>query len=293
MTNTRSPHIGLTMLLLALSLGACHETTPASGSFTALSYNVHGLPSTITGDDTTERMEKIAPLLRNFEVLRIQEDFMEANHAILTASLSGPTDHWFSDPLNSNRVFGSGLSLFSTFEDVSHRHEHYTSCNGTLDAASDCMASKGFQVVRLSLDDDVELDVYNTHLEAGGGDEDQAARDEQVEQLVDSLNDWSAGRAVVFLGDFNLRPSEPSDAPLLAHLLDAGGLRDSCDEVGCPEPDHIDRVLLRNGAGVELEALGWAVQMQFVDEDGVDLSDHPAVSAEVGWRVPDTEHSDE
>ncbi|HCP45482.1 MAG TPA: hypothetical protein DIU15_05545 [Deltaproteobacteria bacterium] len=272
---------------LALALSACQATSLPSGAFTALSYNVHGLPSAITGDDTTGRMEQIAPLLPGFEVLGIQEDFMEVNHAILEADLPGPTSHWFSEPLDSSRVFGSGLSLFATFEDTAHRHEHYTTCNGTLDAASDCMASKGFQAIRLSLAEDVEVDVYNTHLEAGGSDEDNAAREAQIEQLIDSLHGWSAGRAIVFLGDFNLRPSEPEDAPLLDRLLDDGALRDSCDEVGCDEPDHIDRVLLRSGAGVELEALAWAVQMQFVDDDGLDLSDHPAVSAEIGWRVPD------
>ena len=47
-----------------------------------LTYNVHGLPSVVTGDDTEERIQQIAPLLSSYELIGLQEDFMEEQHEL-------------------------------------------------------------------------------------------------------------------------------------------------------------------------------------------------------------------
>jgi hypothetical protein len=255
---------------------------PASGSLSALTYNVHGLPPEITGDDTASRLVDIGPLLPAFDIVGLQEDFDDANHAALVASVNHPTQVRFAEAL-ADRVYGSGLAVLSHLAEESHFHEHYEDCHGVLDSASDCLASKGFQVVRLELAPGATVDVYNSHLEAGGGSEDHAARTQHVAQLLHSLADRSAERAVIFLADTNLHASDELDAPLLTQLLEEGGLVDSCAEVGCAEPDHIDRILVRDSAEVSLRVSGWEVRHEFVDEEGVDLSDHPAIATAMDW----------
>lgn len=282
--------------LLLLSLGCASEsgdkaidTGPGAlqGSLTVLSYNVHGLPSLITGDDTPARMVDIAPRLEGWDLVGLQEDWDADNHEVLVSETDHLTKLWFSDTLSADRYYGSGLSLLASFPVMEVVNTHYSTCSGLVDGASDCMASKGFQVVRLQVGA-AQIDVYNTHFEAGGGAEDNAARSVQVGEVIASLEGYSDGRAVIFTGDFNLRESDPEDLPELERLEQDGGLEDVCKALSCIEPDHIDRVFIRSGSGVVLRAQSWAnVSDEFIDSDGTDLSDHPPISATIAWELTD------
>jgi hypothetical protein len=274
------------LLLAAILVTGCPSTPddppPDHGTFTALTYNVHGLPPQITGDDTTARMEIIGPRLPGYWLVGLQEDFVDENHAILDASTDHPTKIRFGEPLE-DRVYGSGLALFAELYEVEHQHTYFDACNGITDGASDCLASKGFQRVRLTLGGDAVLDVYNTHMEAGGGEEDDAARQVHVDQLVDAMTTDSADVAILFMGDTNLHGDDPDDLPLIEQLLGEPGLTEVCDAVDCPEPGRIDRIAIRDGGGVSLTAEGWAVEPGFFDDEGVPLSDHDPISAEIAW----------
>jgi len=259
----------------------------STGSLRVLTYNVHGLPSLLTGDDTPGRMVQIAPLLQGWDLVGLQEDWDADNHAMLIGETDHMTKLWFDETVSADRYYGSGLSLLARYPVIEGVNTHYTACNGVVGGASDCLASKGFQVVRLQVGT-AQIDVYNTHFEAGGGAEDNAARAVQVGQIVDALGGYSAGRAVIFTGDFNLRASDPDDLPELMRLKDEGGLTDVCSALNCPEPDHIDRVFIRSSDRVQLRADGWAnVSSDFLDSDSVGLSDHPPISATVAWETLD------
>lgn len=259
---------------------------PSSGALSVLSYNVHGLPPSITGDDTAGRMAQIAPLLPSYDLVGLQEDWDEANHEILASTMGDyPTSLWYGEPLDG-RAYGSGLGLFARATLVDAQLTTYETCYGTLDSASDCLASKGLLAARLALADGVEVDVYNTHFEAGGGAEDDAARAAQVDMVIEVMNSWSTGRAMIFMGDTNLGDDDPEDLPLVALLEEQTGLVEVCDLVGCPEPGRIDRIFVRDGGGVTLSAESWAVPSEFIDSEGVPLSDHDAITAQITWDVP-------
>jgi endonuclease/exonuclease/phosphatase family metal-dependent hydrolase len=263
---------------------------PQSGALSVLSYNVHGLPSIITGDDTPARIEQIAPLLVPWDLAGLQEDWDATHHATLVGQTEHPVKLWFDEIVSEDRFYGSGLSVLSVLPVIDQHFVHYTTCYGILDGASDCLASKGFQAVRLKVGAG-EIDFYNTHLEAGGGDEDNAARAVQVEQVIASLNGWSAGKAIVFTGDFNLHADDPEDAPLLDRLTGDGGLQDACVLAGCDAPNHIDKVFIRSRSGLALGVTKWTDESAaFLDADGVDLSDHPPISAVVTWAVTENSH---
>lgn len=275
----------VTWTALACALAACESEgpQPAAGELDLLTYNVHGLPPQITGDDTAARMHDIGPLLRDFDVVGLQEDFDDLNHATLADASGHPTQRRFADLFTEDRVYGSGLALFSSSAEIDFLHEHYEDCNGYFDASSDCLASKGFQALRLELAPGASVDVYNSHLEAGGGEDDNAARRAQVSQLIEAMNGWSAARAVVFLGDTNLHASDPEDLPELERWVTEVGLVDACEATGCPEDDHIDRIFFRPGGGVDWFAESWTNEPGFFGAEGVPLSDHPALSAVLSW----------
>ncbi|NOY25589.1 MAG: hypothetical protein GXP62_06920 [Oligoflexia bacterium] len=275
-------------LALFLSVVLCSACTPvpqaaSSGSLRTLTYNVHGLPPGITGDDTPARMTQIAPLLTDYDLLGLQEDWQADNHETLTQNAVQPVVEWFDQVLDDTRFYGAGLTTLGPGTETLLIQQHYTQCNGVLDSSSDCLASKGFQLTRLDLGQ-AEIDVYVTHLDAGGGEDDAAARQAQVIELLAAMDDNSADRPVVFLGDTNLSGDDPQDTPLIEQL-DAAGLRNACTEVGCAEPDRIDRILVRDGGGVVVTVDDWSVQAQFVDDQGVALSDHDAIAATLSWSV--------
>jgi endonuclease/exonuclease/phosphatase family metal-dependent hydrolase len=269
-------------LIPLLLVAACTDGHEPSGLLSMLTYNVQGLPDPLTDSDRpgTERMPAIATLLEPYDVVGLQEDFIEENHLLLTDT-SHPERRWFSAKTSSEKAFGSGLSALSRPTITAYVEIHYEQCHGILDGASDCLASKGFQVATLDLGG-VLLDVINTHHEAGGGPLDIAARESQVEQVIAAL-DARPDRAVVFLGDMNLRPSDPDDQPALARYASVG-LRDACAEVACPEDNHIDQIYVRDGADLTLTVEQWNnVDPTFRFAEGDPMSDHPPISAIVRW----------
>lgn len=272
-------------LLAALLLAALTPLQAAApGRLRVLTYNVHGLPSVVTGDDTLARQRAIRPLLEPFDVVGLQEDFMDDGHALLTDEATHPARARFADALEG-RVYGPGLAVLSRVRIASVEGEHYGTFHGLLDAGSDGLASKGFQVARLALGPGVELDVYGSHLDAGRGEGDEAARAAQVDQLVASMQGRSAGRAVLFLGDTNLGGESAKDQATLRRWLERTGLACACQRTPCC--GRIDRILVRGGAGVQVAVEGWRVAPGFTDAKGTPLSDHEPLEATLVWsRAP-------
>ena len=277
---------GLVLIVGCAKEGPSSEL-PTTGEFSTLSYNVHGLPSQLTGDDTPGRMTRIAPLLPQFDIVALQEDFDDDNHATLEAGTEHPTKIRFDELVAADRVYGPGLAIFANQEAIHTHHEHYTACNGTLDGASDCLASKGFQAIRLKLGpkSDQTIDVYNSHLEAGGDTEDNRARAVHVDQLLDAMATVSANRAVLFLADTNLKDEDPLDLPEITRLIEGASLTELCVAVECPDPGRIDRVLYRSSEALTLSGLDWWVDESFVDEDGAPLSDHDPIAGLFAWEA--------
>lgn len=284
-------------LLLSLCLAGCAQTPsdsadpgsdgPTSGTLRVLTYNVAGLPDGLSGAEGAllDRMPQINALLDDYDLVGLQEDFDEGGHDALTGGTPHAAVTWFSERVSAERYYGAGLSQLLPVAPDAYVEEHYEHCNGVFDGASDCLASKGFQVATLSLGGQ-QLDVYNTHHEAGGGADDLAARLSQVDAVVASVDGRSAGRAILLMGDFNLHPDDVEDAEPLGRY-DGAGLDRVCDLLSCAEPNHIDQVRLRSSATLQLEALEWTRETGFVNDDGVDLSDHPPISATLAWSVVD------
>ena len=131
-----------------------------------------------------------------------------------------------------------------------------------------------------------QLDIYNTHLEAGGGEADNIARAAQVDALVAALEGWSAGQAIIFTGDFNLRETDPEDLLLIEQLLRETGLARTCWAVDCEAPHHIDKVLFRSSTDLQLRVDAWSnIEADFRDDDDIPLSDHPAIEAMFEWST--------
>lgn len=273
--------------LLACAAPPAGDTAsvPTEGELSVLSYNVHGLPEAITGDDTTARQELIAPHLDAYDLVGVQEDWIDENHSVLDAACTHSSRLRWNEPLDESRVYGAGLSIWVRGETAAREDVGwFDTCYGTFDDASDCLASKGWAMLRVTLGAS-SLDFYTLHFEAGSGEGDDPARAAQVDIIVELLETTSAGRAVLLVGDTNLADGDPEDDVELAKLRGEAGLSDACDVVGCPEPGRIDRVLVRDGEDLALEVTGWEVAPEFVDALGEPLSDHDPIHVSLRWST--------
>jgi hypothetical protein len=271
-----------------------------SGEFSALTYNVAGLPEGVSKSQPARFMPLIAPRLNRYDLVLVQESWLTPDpnpywplrvyHEILAAW----TDHAYKsepaplplgrDPDRPQALVSDGLNQFSRlpFDRVVRRK--WEDC---FDSRADCFAEKGFSVARTTLAPGVEVDVYNVHMEAGSKPEDDRVRDRNIAQLADFMEGHSAGRAVIAGGDFNLRTSkQPGARQQLARLLARTGLTDVCAALDCPIPAHIDKFFFRASEKLTIVPTSWRLESDvFRTRQGEALSDHTPLAVHFAWSA--------
>src|SRR3989338_3004215 len=266
-------------LAIVASLATC-GSAPISCEQTEISvltYNVHGLPESVAGTHPKDNMPLISPLLNDYSIVAVQEDFFY--HPLLAASVEHPyrTPAEYYAQLEEETVNPTGLSLFSRFSVENYVVQRLYTCNCTVDQSNDCFAPKGVAAADIEAIPGALVDVYNCHMDAGGSTGDGNARDSQILQLAQFLEARSSYRAVIVACDTNM---DEEDQSQLEQMLLLTGLKDSCQELDCPEPDRIDRIFYRSGSWVQLEPTRWYIPNNFVNEKGEDLSDHKPVAVD-------------
>lgn len=279
------------LLIASATVVACDEDAdlddePTSGEFRVLNYNVWGLPDAITHSEPARRNALISPLLNDFEIVLVQEDFWY--HHLLAADA---THLYQSEPSNPEpgvlpEEMGDGLNRFSHYPITDLQRIPWPGCHGANDCGADCLANKGYTFGRHAITSRVSIDIYNLHNEAGRCPEDYLVRSDSTTLMLDDIAQRSAGRAVIVVGDFNLLRGDEGDDPLLARWLAA--FRDVCAVLGCEQLDNRGRrevTYLRDGDHVKLTALEHALDDEtFYDAAGDSLSNHSPQWARIGWQ---------
>jgi hypothetical protein len=295
---------------MVCSVAACLDAEPIldvveggdddSASFVALTYNVAGLPQTLSQSMPLENTPLIGPLLNDYELVFLQESWqtpdpnpaapLRGYHEILVAASTHPNktvpamQPFGSDPSRPQALLSDGLNIFSEFPLGGTTRTAWIECNAT---ASDCLALKGFSLTATEIGG-AFVYLYNLHMEAGLTREDDDLRDADIDQLLAFLEANSQGRALLIAGDFNLETdSEPAKSQF-ARLLQSGGLTDACERVDCRRPGNIDKILYRSSADITLEAMSWdLVSDIFVTPEGMPLSDHDPLAVNFAYHVAD------
>ena len=273
----------LRLLIIALLLAA----SPASGDeFTVLSYNTHGLSAWIAGDDPATRFPIIGDKSNAYDVALLQEDF--AHHSALRRGTRQP----IVERGNTSRFgrwcpvcSGSGLTILSRWGRenlIGVVSRGYGQCAGWIGGANDCLASKGFQRMRMRLPGGAELDFVNTHLDAGRGTEDRKVRRRQLDLLRRSIEAEVAARPETRCQTLNLDAANPEDVALRDAFTNALGLTNSGAR-GSNRWPTLDYIFYRSGGGLELEVVETGEDASFVHE-AAPLSDHPAIFARFRTR---------
>ncbi|WP_458248170.1 jacalin-like lectin [Streptomyces sp. MAI_2237] len=289
----------------AAALGGLTATAPSaaaadSGSFSVLSYNVAGLPESLSSastprdTSTTAIGQRIAP----YDIVHVEEDFNY--HAYLYAA---DTAHAYRTPTSGGAGIGSGLNTLSKipYDTDDFERVRWNSCQVD---SGDCLTPKGFTFMRERLAEGVYVDFYNLHTNAGTNDGDEASRADNLNQLTAFIKSHSAGNAVVVMGDTNTRYTRSADT--IAEFASANGLTDAwvqlirggtppakgsdalvCDQSGATVPNTcevVDKVLYRGSKLVSLNATSYNNEhAKFLTDAGLMLSDHDPITVGFTW----------
>lgn len=247
--------------------------------FSILTYNVQARP---WFDDARHKFKHISPLTNRFDICAFQECFKQ--HGLLWAAAEHPVKVYHSALRNPFKIVGSGLGILGKFPLVATDEIRYADPGDF----QNWPASKGVLMARFNVNG-MMVDVYTTHIAAGGKPDSRRAKPAQTAEIVEFVRRASPPEnAVILLGDFNMRPSRgPEDKEAnkdeprvfaFDRMRDALGLRDASDEINGPVGQEIDRILFRPGKGHTMTPLSWQMDdPEFFDPAGRPLSDHPPV----------------
>ena len=289
----------LLVTALLCSLAACSgapsavvptERDPSARTISLINYNVAGLPKIFgnQAEDVGANQETIGAQLaeRDFDIAAVQEDFGYHKHL-----LTGLGDAYPHRTVHSGGVpGGDGLNLYSRYPLYNETRTPWDASYGIIDDGADEMTPKGILYALIALEDGVYLDFYDIHADAYGDEGSIAAREVQFKQLAALLQSRTVDRPVIVTGDFNTSLHHENDSGLYENLMVECGLTDvwialyndgitddfSAHLDSKDRWDGIEKVLYRSGGGVALTPEAFAYTY-LTDDDGVSLSDHPAV----------------
>jgi endonuclease/exonuclease/phosphatase family metal-dependent hydrolase len=200
---------GLVALGLLFSLDFV-TVKPASANtsvpFRSISYNVWGLP--VPFKLNHDHLEKIQRSLFYYEpdVVALQETFTKRSRVF--ESTPGLPYFAYGPGKGKGKPQNSGLMTLSKHPIVKTKHLKFNKCSGF-----DCLSAKGVLLTTIELPGGRQLDIYNTHLNAG---KNKKSKWSQIKQVVEFIKENSTTNAYVVHGDFNITP----DSEYYTYLLD-------------------------------------------------------------------------
>lgn len=268
------------------------EASTEEKTFNVLSLNVAGLPDIISSSNPKENTAKMSPLLNNYDIVSVQEDF--AYHSELISQVTLP----YLTPHSGNVPVGDGMNFLSKYPLYETTRYKWNDSYGFIDNGADQMTPKGILYSSVEIEPGYFIDIYDIHTDAGSDEGSYAARRSNMIQLANLISERSIGKAVIVIGDTNSRYTREQDNFETA-VLATCGLTDPwidlirngdvpADGEALMDPNNrnsatnevVDKIWYRSGRNVNLEAISYALlETEFTDENGLQLSDHYPITA--------------
>lgn len=285
------------MLSIGSLIGSVSFADSAPKTFSVLSINVAGLPELLSSGDPAANSQKISPLLNDYDIVNVQEDFNYHSDIIKYVTLP------YLTTTSGVAGIGSGLNRMSRYPFTDFNRTKWNKSYGIFDSGSDQLTPKGFDVGRFQLQPGAYVDVYNLHADADTDTNSMEARRDNIRQLKDYMKSFSDGNAVIVMGDTNCRYTRSGD--VMEELLAEGNLKDAWIELvrggsvpadgnalmdptnlNGPNNEVVDKILYRSNDIVKLQALNYKLEdTKFTDSAGNQLSDHYPVSTKFQYTV--------
>src|SRR5438105_3306241 len=129
------------LFVFALAAG-CKKSANAvkEGTFTAVTYNIAGLPEPISESHPAINTPFISTRLNDYDIVNVQEDFF------YDSLLRKNDHHLYTSKYVAKRSLGDGLNTLSKFLFFDFMRTEWEVCHQT-----DCLTPKGFTYSRLKL----------------------------------------------------------------------------------------------------------------------------------------------
>lgn len=285
----------LALFFISLIYACCKKEKPVTGEFTALTYNVAGLPEPLSSSHPALYTSFISPLINEYDIVHAQEDFCYHDSLLLYNT------HPYKTESPGCGVTNSGLSTFAKFPILNHVRIPWTHLSG-----ADALVPKGFSYSQIDFGNGVIIDFYNAHAQAGSSDEPKSNRRSNINQLCTYINEHSSGKPVIIMGDFNSRYTREGDT--IRALLDLGfkdawvetirggvlpdyatAALESCDVPRTkPECERVDKVFYRSSANLTINCNSYQVddpRFYYQGNDTMQLSDHWPTFTKFSYKV--------
>lgn len=290
----------MAMSATATVTASAEEATPKTGELKLITQNVAGLPipSMFSDDgkvvpiDTKEIGRQLNE--NDFDILGVQEDFNF--HFLLSSQIDRPYKTFTMGGIPA----GDGLNIYSKYPIYNVERHKWDKLYGVFDGLQDELTPKGYIHCLIELSDDVYIDYYVLHMDAGGDPGSVEARHDNYRQLMEDIqNRDNTNRAMILCGDFNSQINKNSADQLYPLFIKPLDLKDCFAEFALDgnydlseyhgswkEWDSIDRFMYKDGTGVDLEVTDFGYK-QYQDEKGHDLSDHSSAYATISYSITD------
>lgn len=283
----------LTTLFSFSSVSFAEEAAPAaSGTFTMLDYNVHGL----LGKECGPNSLYIGGVFNDYDIVCVQEDFNY--HIKLNKNLDLP----YNTKHSGFSGVGDGMNVYSKFPVYNQQRTKWNDLFGVL-PDGDELTPKGILYTVIELQKGVYVDVYDIHADAFDNEGSREARKSNYTQLAQLITEKSVnnGRAYIVTGDFNYYLYDYTD--LYTYFMQPLGCTDAYSKVvlGTEIPDHsvpykwgesnsVERFFYKSSDSLKLEA----TTHDYIDfknpDTGLSCSDHNACKVTFTYEAAELEN---
>ena len=154
-------------------------------------------PPHISTRESKERAPGIAKLMNKYDIVVINESFLYRNFLLQHVS----HQYHYTDPRIWYKPFNSGVVILSKIELFDCSFHHYSKA-----AIWDWFTSKALVNCKFRIND-ITFELYGTHLQAGNGNSQHAARLEQTKEIVARIREiHDPENEIIVCGDFNCGP---------------------------------------------------------------------------------------
>lgn len=300
---------------------------PVTGTFTTAAMNVDGLPAKIVVDinpdgpdkeGTTKISQKIAT--KGWDVIGVSEDF-NFHHELMTSLYDNYNcgTHRGGVSITNTNTDGLNLIYKNTIQVegekcIPWKVKYSTGFLGTGNGA-DKLVDKGYRFYQVTVAEGVTIDYYILHMDAASDPEDIAAREAELDQLVEAIKASNNKNPIIVMGDTNCRYTREKLEEKFINTINADSrftINDCWIEkckngvyptygseslmvgtLGYVEGEIVDKIFYINNtdSDVTLTLNSFKVDTDFNDVDGTPLADHYPVVSEFTYTKQVASHT--
>ena len=285
---------------IIFSIGGMRAYADIKGSFSVLSLNVAGLPEGLSSSDPKENTLQMSPLLNDYDLVSVQEDF--AYHDDLIKY----DNHKFKTESSGNVPIGDGMNFMSHFSLQDIGRYTWNKRYGFISNGADAMTPKGILYSSMEIAPGYYIDIYDIHADAGDDEGSYEARRDNMNQLANMIKERSQGKAVIVIGDTNSRYTRSEDNFEEA-IVKTCGLKDPWIQIirngnvpqngdalidkqnpNSGDNEVVDKIFYRSGENIDLSVEDYNLLAdKFIDSKGNQLSDHYPITADFSYNLKD------